>query len=432
MEMSRLKSNFICSFCSKIFKSPKELPCKDLICQDHLSERSLVKQNKIQCLKCKQEFEIKGGEFASIDFVQKLLDNQVYLSDEEVSLKKKIEESIKFFYEMYDEFILSKTKLDLDCHEHFQEVRRQIDLHRENLKAKIDEIALDMIEKTKESEKVYTSSLKSSFKTFELTKSLDEDLKELEEKFRNPNISMKSIQKLRVNKETTLGDLKSMLIEMSFAKDHLKASYGFTSSLSLIEDSFGSIFSNECSSNDLVQSKILSCSQLQADLMKLCDFSLNSCKWSLLYRGTRDGFGAKGFHSKCDGHTNTLTVLKVGEFVFGGFTMVSWDSSPNQWKADTNAFLFSLVNKDNLPCVMKIDSTQCQFAIRCHARYGPTFGIGHDLRIVNNSNGGHNNDSNLGHTYKHPQYGCGSKEAQAFLAGSCNFKLSEIEIYRKE
>ena len=57
------------------------------------------------------------------------------------------EESIKVFYEMYEEFISSKTKLDLDCHEHFQEIRFQLEMHREKLKEKIDDIYMEMIDR---------------------------------------------------------------------------------------------------------------------------------------------------------------------------------------------------------------------------------------------------------------------------------------------
>ena len=93
-----------------------------------------MKQNKIDCPKCKHEFSVKGKEFEKNKFLQKLLDEQDYLSKEEILLKKKIEESIKVFFEMYEEFILSKNGLDLDCHNHFQEIRFQLDLHREKLK----------------------------------------------------------------------------------------------------------------------------------------------------------------------------------------------------------------------------------------------------------------------------------------------------------
>jgi hypothetical protein len=50
-------------------------------------------------------------------------------------------------------------------------------------------------------------------------------------------------------------------------------------------------------------------------------------RFSLLWRGTRDRFGAVDFHSRCDGHASTLTVmLGTSRNVFGGFTPVTWES----------------------------------------------------------------------------------------------------------
>jgi hypothetical protein len=44
---------------------------------------------------------------------------------------------------------------------------------------------------------------------------------------------------------------------------------------------------------------------------------------SLLWRGGRDGFGARDFHRRCDGHANTLTlILDTKGNTFGGFTPV--------------------------------------------------------------------------------------------------------------
>jgi hypothetical protein len=40
-------------------------------------------------------------------------------------------------------------------------------------------------------------------------------------------------------------------------------------------------------------------------LSELCQFP-NGQKWRLLYRATRDGFGAKDFHRECDHFENTL------------------------------------------------------------------------------------------------------------------------------
>jgi hypothetical protein len=151
-----------------------------------------------------------------------------------------------------------------------------------------------------------------------------------------------------------------------------------------------------------------------------------------LYRGTRDGFGSNDFHSKCDGHWNTLTILKEKKrsYIFGGFTTVSWESDSFKKKSDPDAFLFSLTNKDNSPSKMKVDQNRHQHAIGCHSRHGPIFGA--DIHIANNANTTMDSHSDLGCIFKHPQYAYGTLEVQSFLAGSFYFKLDEIEVFQKE
>ena len=49
-------------------------------------------------------------------------------------------------------------------------------------------------------------------------------------------------------------------------------------------------------------------------------------EWRLLFRASRDGFASQTFHSKCDNKGPTITVVKSGEYIFGGFTEQSWTS----------------------------------------------------------------------------------------------------------
>ena len=42
-----------------------------------------------------------------------------------------------------------------------------------------------------------------------------------------------------------------------------------------------------------------------------------------------EGWAASTFHSKCDGKGPTVTIIKVGSYIFGGYTDVSW-SSPSK------------------------------------------------------------------------------------------------------
>jgi chromosome segregation ATPase len=49
-------------------------------------------------------------------------------------------------------------------------------------------------------------------------------------------------------------------------------------------------------------------------------------RFVLLWRGSRDGFGARDFHGRCDGHANTLMLLcDTSGNVFGGFTPLQWE-----------------------------------------------------------------------------------------------------------
>ena len=49
-------------------------------------------------------------------------------------------------------------------------------------------------------------------------------------------------------------------------------------------------------------------------------------KWHLLFRASRDGFTTQAFHTKCDNKGPTVTIVKSGNNIFGGFTENSWKS----------------------------------------------------------------------------------------------------------
>ena len=63
---------------------------------------------------------------------------------------------------------------------------------------------------------------------------------------------------------------------------------------------------------------------------------------------------------------------------------------------------------------------------------GPTFGQGHDIWITDNQINTNGNCSNLGLTYRHPQYEHNSSDVKNFLAGKVWFKFNAIEIYQRD
>ncbi len=171
-----------------------------------------------------------------------------------------------------------------------------------------------------------------------------------------------------------------------------------------------------------------------ARLKKLCNFESNS-KWKLLYRASVDGFRATDFHRKCDGRSNTLSIIKTtDDYVFGGFTKIAWyqtQSYGTRYSSDSSAFIFSLINKENTPLKMDIKSDSYEYAIYAPSGYGPAFGSGQDFIISDSSNNNTKSHSNLGVSYKFDKYTYGTNEAKQFLAGSFNFQFKEIEVFQK-
>jgi len=145
------------------------------------------------------------------------------LSEEETSLKQDLEASIRKFFEFYDEFIQNKAILESDLFEHFQELRFQIDEHREKLKEKIDRIALRMIDDSKKYEALYLRNIKENLFQTQSFESLEKELNDIEDTFRNPNLLIQTIREMQRKQEESLKDIQIKLNEMNQVKDNLEA-----------------------------------------------------------------------------------------------------------------------------------------------------------------------------------------------------------------
>jgi hypothetical protein len=169
--------------------------------------------------------------------------------------------------------------------------------------------------------------------------------------------------------------------------------------------------------------------------------------FSLLWRGSRDGFGAQHFHDRCDGHCHTITIiLDTSGNIFGGFTPLSWESriwnevngtACNLHKADPNlsSFIFTLHNPHNTPGMkFRLRLKRCEYAILCESVKGPRFGYGWpDISIQNNCNTGPvNHTKGFGHTYDidNCSYFPSGVNSSTFLTGSPQFTVREIEVFK--
>ncbi|XP_068687634.1 uncharacterized protein [Montipora foliosa] len=174
----------------------------------------------------------------------------------------------------------------------------------------------------------------------------------------------------------------------------------------------------------------------------------SSGQWRLLFKASRDGFKAKDFHSKCDGKGPTVTVVKSGSFIFGGFTAQPWSGS-KYWEHKTKeeTFLFSLVNPfvmhplkmqplDHNPDKGRVDLYRIHGGTVPPAEsLGPTFGFYisgmpgmttyFDLMIADGANELRSSRSHLGGWYECPK----GMQADRFLTGSPEFTVADYEVF---
>jgi hypothetical protein len=153
--------------------------------------------------------------------------------------------------------------------------------------------------------------------------------------------------------------------------------------------------------------------------------------FTLLWQGTEDGFGKGPFYEKCEGHSNTLTVIwDTNGNVFGGFTPLTWEIAEDDegkyvYKDDETrkSFLFTLKNPHNIPPrTFALKDGPLSAAICCSRDNGPSFcdiGVSDDCDENTNSYTSYFGDSYVNDT---------GVDGTKFFTGSETFQVKEIEV----
>ena len=144
-------------------------------------------------------------------------------------------------------------------------------------------------------------------------------------------------------------------------------------------------------------------------------------KFKLLMKASVDGDSASVFHQKWDNIPFTLTlVLTDKNRRFGGFTSILWNSTGN-YKADPQAFIFSLDNHE----IYYPKDKKNEKGIYCDSNYGPTFGEGFDFYISNQCRSKSDSYDNTSHEYSY-----NTKGRKNVLVPEHNFKVIDYEVYQ--
>jgi hypothetical protein len=156
-------------------------------------------------------------------------------------------------------------------------------------------------------------------------------------------------------------------------------------------------------------------------------------QFSLLWRGSRNGFDARTFHIRCDSHAPTLTViLDTNGNIFGGFTPENWSLPrigpivlPGEVSDPSGkSFLFTLKNPHNFPArrfALK-DEMNIRATHRDH-EIGPHFC---DIGVSNRCNA---NTENFTHNFGNSYTNDTGLDGRTFFTGSTHFQVKEIEVF---
>jgi hypothetical protein len=195
-------------------------------------------------------------------------------------------------------------------------------------------------------------------------------------------------------------------------------------------------FAKDCLSTSTVKKKMDS--EIIQELPELLK-EFEESQMNLLWRGTRDGFKTSDFHTRCDGHSNILMIVKDTKGnIFGGFTPLSWESRAkvgsgiNRYKSDDEArsWLFTLINPHNIgQRKFYLKKNFRNRAIFCGCYGGPEFGIGcdgyGDIAIRDQCNTNVMNSSSLGGSYINDT----NVDGTILLSGESHFLVKEIEVF---
>jgi hypothetical protein len=123
---------------------------------------------------CNAEFDAKKvlSESRPNKVAQRMLDAERHLSDEEKYLKHSLDDNIVNLHLLSDEFARFKLSLDAEFQHHFCEIKRKIETRRDELKAKIEEISVEMLNACLMFEVAYAHSFQRQIERVKVNKYL--------------------------------------------------------------------------------------------------------------------------------------------------------------------------------------------------------------------------------------------------------------------
>lgn len=237
-----IKSDLVCPICKEIFNNPVFFPCHCTFCKQHVEEFLNKEKELCKCPLCKEESPIPK-QFKENSRIKTIIEKDGHLNEEEKMLKKSIEEIPIEYERIVNEIQTKEREFELIRFDHFADIRRSIDLRRENLKLAIDKIAEEMIDEVKILEESYKRKILENNKIKYEKEEIENENTNLIKLFRNPDILLSSMERSKAKLEQKLKEVIEKQKKFQEFKDELKK-YKFEKFYEIDNDLFGCIKTN--------------------------------------------------------------------------------------------------------------------------------------------------------------------------------------------
>ena len=144
-----------CKYCNKVYNEPITLPCGDSICKQHVHDLLAIDDtNTFLCPFCNERNSNQNLRVNKT--IQELLDAEVH----KFELDPKYERILSSFKTEIRNLEVILNDPESVIYDEIKELKRQVDLNREELKSQIDKLANDVIQKLESFEAEFKSKYK--------------------------------------------------------------------------------------------------------------------------------------------------------------------------------------------------------------------------------------------------------------------------------
>ena len=242
-KFDKIKNVFDCDSCHQVLVDPITIPCGNNVCKGHLDQimKNVSREkSSFQCEFCKEEHFIPKSGFK----VNKGLQNCLEIRLNTLKLTPIFEECktvLKTAHEKVAKIEMLEKNSEGYIYEYFEDIKRQVDIRREDLKMKIDKYSDEVIQSIEGTQANY---IKVSKQVNQISADIEQSRKELDDyvkRFDTLDIDEKRFEAIKQGMVSVNGKLDKIVLDYNNALIENKE-YSFLFDEMPIADIFGRFY----------------------------------------------------------------------------------------------------------------------------------------------------------------------------------------------